>query len=221
MYNYIYIFIFFLYLIFFILYSESNLKYYKFFFKLNPKTYNIENFKKYKILYHNYNIILKESLILLKNPVFEIHQSKQLNYRDSWNYYINNFKYIDKWQKDCNNNDWIHYPLIYNDKAISKIPKNTINILTKLKGIRLAGFSWLKPNSEIKEHTDVCGLLTNSLALHMGLIVPNDNSCYLEIDGDKIYEKNKKIIIFDSNYKHRAINNSNFNRIILYIDFSI
>ena len=107
---------------------------------------------------------------------------------------------------------------MYDNISLSKKNPITSQLLKDISGIRMAGFSWMLPNSNIEEHRDDCGLLTKSLALHLGLDVPYQK-CYLVVNGKKIFEENGKILVFDSNYLHSAYNKSNKNRLILYVDF--
>lgn len=86
--------------------------------------------------------------------------------------------------------------------------------------INVCGFSLLRGQSTIDWHTDRTGLQDNSLAYHLGLIVPS-KKCTLYVGNKHMREKEGRVIIFDSNIRHSAINTSNLDRIILYIDFSI
>lgn len=193
-------------------------------YNIAPIFYDIAIFKKFNVLQNNYKIIANEVNNLLKNSISNNVRKKVYRYgSNEMNKYINSIKFTEKWLVSWNiNNDkpnfnWLNFPLIYNDIILTKSAPFTTELLKKIKGIRIAGFSWMLPKSIIYEHTDDCGLITDSLALHLGLNVPNN--CFLIVNNKKIEEKNGKCIIFDSNYKHSAYNYSDNNRLLLYIDF--
>ena len=52
----------------------------------------------------------------------------------------------------------------------------TWDILSRIPGIRVAGFSRLKPRSHIKPHVGFTGLKYGSLAFHLGIIIPPDTA---------------------------------------------
>ena len=194
-------------------------------FNLSPEFYSIDQFPKFNKLMKNYLKIKKEANNLLENSIYTQHRNKDYIYgTKEMQEYINDIKFKEQWLLSWNiannkpNYNWLNYPLMYDNTALSKINPITTQLLKDINGIRMAGFSWMLPNSNIGEHRDDCGLLTKSLALHIGLDVP-DKKCFLLVNSKKIFEKNGKVIIFDSNYLHSAYNRSNKNRLILYIDF--
>jgi beta-hydroxylase len=189
----------------------------------------------------NWKKIAKEAKYVFNNaPKLNIMRTY-----DQWHYsidYLNNIKNKYGWIKaqsqeeikdiSVENEPWLNYGLITNDvyfeENLLKCP-NTFEILSKFKDkINLAGFSYFRANTILEEHNDHSGLSTNSLAFHMGLIIPKiKNSCKLVLYNDKTnqyyYKKEKEgeIIIADTNYKHYAYNLSNEDRVILYIDFKL
>lgn len=120
------------------------------------------------------------------------------------------------WQNEY---EWFNFPLIYHGKIIDKSGEmcpNTIKLLLNLPSINIAGFSLLKPNTRLNEHTDEAGSKNNSLAANL-LLTNSDAS--LHVNGLSKQHTRGKFIIFDSNYLHYADNKSDHNRIILYIEF--
>jgi len=111
---------------------------------------------------------------------------------------------------------WLNFGLIYNRQptpfAQEKCPQ-TMEYLLNIHGdIVVAGFSWLKPMCSIPPHVDQN---PDQITRHLGLIVPE--GCYIFCNGEALKEENGKMIKFDSNKLHSAINVSNEDRIILYI----
>ena len=134
----------------------------------------------------------------------------------------NNKEWIFSWDV---NNKMFNFPLIYNDIVIGIadiLCPTTINLLKKIGGIRIAGFSLLLPGASLNPHCDGTGPTYNSMALNMCL-TGDKSSLYIR-NKDNIYEKyihtNGKLVIFNSEIEHYANNNGDINRVILYIDFS-
>ena len=78
-------------------------------------------------------------------------------------------------------------------------------------------FSVLKPNSNIKPHR---GPYRGSLRLHLALDTPNDDKCFIIVDGKKYRWNNGEFFIMDDTYVHEVANNSEKNRVILFLDIS-
>ena len=225
--NYRAIFFFiFIFILIFIIRKIPILQLIRLSFGITPEYYTVEKFQQFKILFSNYDVIKRDVEKIRNKNIFSIHRSKNINTNSKeMDKYINSIKMKEEWiyawntENDKPNYNWLNYPLIYNNKELNLIPSNTIKILQKIGNIRLAGFSLMKANSVIGQHSDDCGLLTNSLTLHFGVDVPKN--CYLKVNNKQENENNNKIIIFDSNYLHSAYNESNQDRVILYVDFSI
>lgn len=71
--------------------------------------------------------------------------------------------------------DWTIFGLMQQGQLMhencKRCPK-TVALLSKIPGIRVAGFSRLQPHSEIQPHTGFTGRVYGSLAFHLGLIIP-------------------------------------------------
>ncbi|VVU95587.1 Aspartyl/Asparaginyl beta-hydroxylase [seawater metagenome] len=116
--------------------------------------------------------------------------------------------------------EWKNYGLWINGKPIiencKKCPITYMSIKKAIQygiKIKVAGFSWLKPNSKIPPHTDP----NDEEVHHFGIIVPNTNDCFIICDNKKYIHKSGEWITFDDRKLHSAINNSKQDRIILYM----
>ena len=80
-----------------------------------------------------------------------------------------------------------------------------------------AGFSLLNPGVKIKPHV---GYTSDVIRMHVGLLVPSDDSNVLGIRVGKEVSgwKNGEAILFDDTQEHEAWNNSNSIRIVLLLD---
>tara|TARA_Y100000389_G_scaffold171921_1_gene179924 strand:- start:944 stop:1501 length:558 start_codon:yes stop_codon:yes gene_type:complete len=115
--------------------------------------------------------------------------------------------------------EWISWPLIWNGKMVYgnsvKCPK-TVNLLSRIDGIEVAGFSLMKGGVRLTEHLDVVGE-DYKYTYHLGLKCPMGSILHHSVQGD-IVEENGKHILMDARQRHWAENQSNEDRIILYVE---
>ena len=127
------------------------------------------------------------------------------------------------------NHEWLNYGLLYFGEEFSENIKQcpkTFELIDKIRPhINICGFSWMLGGCLLQPHTDITGLSSGSLAMHLGLMVPKpDNTCRLVIkneEGEYMYmnESNGKMFVFDATWEHYAYNLTNQDRLILYVDF--
>jgi len=134
--------------------------------------------------------------------------------------------WIHWWSVDSNHPhaDWTVFPLVHQGQLATQncqLLPETAAVLSATPGIRVAGFSRLQPHSLIETHTGFTGRRYGALTFHLGLIVPPQGCCLR--CGPKRYDWKSagESIIFDDTYPHSAENNSDSERIVLYIDFRI
>jgi aspartyl/asparaginyl beta-hydroxylase (cupin superfamily) len=121
---------------------------------------------------------------------------------------------------EAQGDEWINYGLWVNGKPIldncNKCPE-TYKLLQKAielgANIKVAGFSWLKPKSKIPPHTDP----NDDTVYHLGIVVPKGDECYIDTNNRKIIHKNGKWLTFDDRKVHSAINDTDRDRVILYL----
>jgi len=122
------------------------------------------------------------------------------------------------------NDDWTVFGLVHKGKYMTenckKCPK-TVELLSQIPGIRVAGFSRLQPKAGIETHCGFTGRRYGALAFHLGLVIPKEGA-WLKCGEDTHYwKKAGDVLIFDDTFPHSAWNESDQERIILYIDFMI
>ena len=98
--------------------------------------------------------------------------------------------------------------------AIQRCPR-TVEILDSIPSIKAAMFAQLPPGSDLGKHRDP---YAGSLRYHLGLVTPNDDRCFINVDGINYSWRDGEAVIFDETYIHWAANNSDKNRIILFCD---
>lgn len=98
--------------------------------------------------------------------------------------------------------------------AKARLPK-LVKVLEDHKDIRLAMVSILKPDAQIHPHE---GPWKGSIRVHLGIDVPNDDRCYISVNGVQHYWRNGEILGFDDTYVHHVRNGSKDLRVILFLD---
>ncbi len=91
----------------------------------------------------------------------------------------------------------------------------TVALVNSVASLNGAMFALLPPGAELVTHRDP---YAGSLRCHLGLITPNDDRCRIYIDGSPYSWRDGEAIVFDETYLHKAINESDMDRIILFCD---
>ena len=91
----------------------------------------------------------------------------------------------------------------------------TVALLKTLPSVKAAMFAELPPGGQLNKHRDP---YSGSLRYHLGLATPNDDGCYIDVDGEKYSWRDGEAVIFDETYIHYAANTTEHNRIILFCD---
>lgn len=113
---------------------------------------------------------------------------------------------------------WLNFGLVYlgqiipYGKELCPVTMEVLKEVNKVHPITVAGFSWLRPKTGIPVHTDPALEYTT---VHLGLDVPPD--CALFTGGMPIEERNGRLIRFNSNKPHSAVNASDQDRLVLYL----
>jgi beta-hydroxylase len=76
-------------------------------------------------------------------------------------------------------------------------------------------FAELPPGGKLNPHRDP---FAGSLRYHLGLATPNDDRCFIEVDGERHSWRDGQGVVFDETYLHWAENKSDSNRLILFCD---
>jgi beta-hydroxylase len=98
--------------------------------------------------------------------------------------------------------------------AAALCPK-TVALLNQIPSVKAAMFAELPPGGLLNPHRDP---FAGSLRYHLGLVTPNDDRCYIDVDGIRHSWRDGKGVIFDETYVHDAYNKTDKNRIILFCD---
>ena len=81
--------------------------------------------------------------------------------------------------------------------------------------MKAALFAELPPGGKLNPHRDP---YAGSVRFHLGLVTPNDDKCFINIDGTKYSWRDGECVLFDETFIHEAYNNTRETRIILFCD---
>mgnify|MGYP003653709013 FL=1 len=96
-----------------------------------------------------------------------------------------------------------------------QVPK-TMEILDRHKNIVSAYFSVIGPNKILNPHEGPwCGVIR----IHLAMIIPSDGESFLVCNKKKYCWKEGDTVVFDDTYEHFAVNSSNNNRVVLFLDY--
>jgi beta-hydroxylase len=76
-------------------------------------------------------------------------------------------------------------------------------------------FALLPPGARLVAHRDP---FAGSLRYHLGLSTPNSEDCRIIVDGQLYFWKDGEPVVFDETYIHRAENQTDRQRLILFCD---
>jgi beta-hydroxylase len=102
-----------------------------------------------------------------------------------------------------------------NLKSAENLCPKTLGLISSIPSIKGAMFTMLPPGSRLGKHRDP---YAGSLRYHLGLVTPNSNDCYISVDDQKYSWRDGEAVMFDETYIHYAENNTDKNRIILFLD---
>jgi beta-hydroxylase len=94
----------------------------------------------------------------------------------------------------------------------------TTRLIDTIPGIKTAFFSILAPRAHIPEHTGPYG---GVLRYHLGLIVPRQKeACRIRVGSGVVHWEEGRSIVFDDTYPHEVWNDTDEERVVLFVDFA-
>ncbi|MES2742094.1 MAG: lipid A hydroxylase LpxO [Pseudomonadota bacterium] len=115
-------------------------------------------------------------------------------------------------------NGWKRFYLKWYDAShpsAERLCPRTFALLRDIPCVKAAMFAALPPGGKLNQHRDP---YAGSLRYHLGLATPNDDRCFIEVDGERHSWRDGEGVIFDETYIHWAVNGSERERIILFCD---
>lgn len=107
------------------------------------------------------------------------------------------------------------------DLVLSQLPDTfpqTTAILRQIPRVNWAAFSRLGARSKLAPHSHAN---PESLIYHLGIVIPSNGLSGLAVDGHShTWQKEGDAVVFDDTYVHSAWNDSESERVILYMNFA-
>ncbi|MEO6118382.1 MAG: lipid A hydroxylase LpxO [Methylotenera sp.] len=113
---------------------------------------------------------------------------------------------------------WKRFYLKWYDASHPSAPElcpKTVALLQSIPSIKAAMFAELPSGATLNPHRDP---YAGSVRYHLGLVTPNNDNCYIDVDGERYSWRDGQCVLFDETYIHEAHNTTNSNRIILFCD---
>ncbi|VXB74310.1 lipid A hydroxylase LpxO [Massilia sp. 9I] len=115
-------------------------------------------------------------------------------------------------------NGWKRFYLKWYDAShpsAERLCPQTYALLQSIPSVKAAMFAELPPGGKLNPHRDP---FAGSMRYHLGLATPNDDRCFIEVDGERHSWRDGQGVVFDETFIHWAINGSDSDRIILFCD---
>ena len=94
----------------------------------------------------------------------------------------------------------------------------TTRLIEAIPAIKTAFFSILAPRKHIPEHR---GPYAGVLRYHLGLIVPrHKEACRIRVGSEMAHWEEGKSLVFDDTYLHEVWNDTDEERVVLFVDFA-
>jgi beta-hydroxylase len=102
------------------------------------------------------------------------------------------------------------------DENCAQCP-NTAELLDNLPTLQNAWFSILAPRYHIPPHK---GPTRAFIRCHLGLQVPQDaENCWIRVDQEVRHWQEGQCMVFDDTYEHEVLNDTDEQRVVLFLDF--
>lgn len=167
---------------------------------------NVNDFKELDVIKDNWQTIRDEAVALYKHQYFE--KTKETGSQASYDIGFRTFfKY-----------GWSKFYITwygYTHASAQKLCPKTVEILKTVPSVNGAMFSLLPVGSQLTRHLDPVAC---SLRYHLGLVTPNDDRCYINVDGQNYSWRDGEPFIFDETFLHFAKNDSEHYRLIMMCD---
>ncbi len=181
--------------------APINCLFYLFSSEKNTPFIDPAKFPELKVLQDNWELIRDEALQL--NEAAHIKASADLDdlgfnsfFRTGWK------RFYLKWYGA-------------NLRSAEQLCPKTLALLNQLPQVKGAMFTMLPPGARLGAHRDP---YAGSLRYHLGLVTPNSDDCFIDVDGQRYSWRDGEVVMFDETYIHSAENKSDKNRIILFLD---
>ncbi len=168
---------------------------------------DMNDFKELDLLKDNWQTIAEEAKALFDQKAFD-----QITEEGSASYYDVGFRTFYKygWSKF-----YLSWYGNYTHASAKRLCPKTVALLDQCPSVNGAMFSLLPPGSQLTRHLDPAA---TSMRYHLGLITPNSDDAFINVDGESLSWRDGEALMFDETYLHYAKNNTDQYRLILMCD---
>jgi beta-hydroxylase len=99
--------------------------------------------------------------------------------------------------------------------SAERLCPQTVALLRSVPQVHGAMFALLPPGGRFGRHRDP---FAGSLRYHLGLPTPNDDACWIEVDGTRYSWRDGEGVVFDETFVHSVENGTATPRLILFCD---
>ncbi len=163
-------------------------------------------FPELDLLKQNWQVIRDEGMALVKQNYFDSTKRP-----GTGGYYDVGFRTFFKYGWSRFYVNWYGYT----HHSARRLCPRTVELLKQVPDINGAMFAYLPAGGKLTRHADPVAV---SLRYHLGLATPNDDACYINVDGKKLSWRDGQVIMFDETYLHFVNNDTNADRLILMCD---
>ena len=100
-------------------------------------------------------------------------------------------------------------------ESAKRLCPRSVALLSQLKTMNGCMFAILPPGGQLSRHLDPFAC---SLRYHMGLATPNDDACFISVDGRRHSWRDGEAFLFDETFLHYVRNDTDQYRVILMGD---
>lgn len=181
--------------------SPINCLFYLFSSQKNTPFIDINQFPELNVLQQNWQVIRDEALSL--NNSLHIKASEDLDDLGFNSFFKRGWKrfYLKWYGSDI--------------KSAQALCPKTLALLANIPNVKGAMFAMLPPGGRLGNHRDP---YAGSYRYHLGLVTPNSDDCYINVDGQQYSWRDGEPIMFDETFIHHAENKTDKKRIILFLD---
>lgn len=187
--------------------------------------FDLARFNVFSEITSNWQII-RDELLELKVPTLDINRANKSHeevYKEMKSGGRNGW--LKGWNTDGQVNEkWLTYPIRYYDQMVFDVPEtmpNTSRMIEALEGVRVCALNKMLPDLFLGTHSHPDHETRGTLLYHLCLSMADRENAfnYLNVDGEFVQQVPGKAYIFNGANPHFALNASNQERVIMYIEF--
>jgi beta-hydroxylase len=161
---------------------------------------DISQFPELRVLEQDWQEIREEALLLAATEIkaAQNHDDAGFNsfFKNGWK------RFYVKWYGEAH-------------PSARELCPRTTELVSRLPSVKAAIFAQLPNGAKLGRHRDP---FAGSLRYHLGLVTPNNDTCFISVDGERYSWRDGQGVVFDETFIHYAQNDSGMDRIVLFCD---